>query len=417
MHTYKNLTASFLKNGYTENLNYFEFPYEWRNENAATAENLAQKIEEVRNESKISKVDLVAHSMGGLVARHYIESLDYANDIDQLITLGTPHLGAPEAYPKWEAGEFGIYLEDAILKKLFQVEAFHSGHFYLKDYIQEEVKSVGELLPVYDYLFKIPDDQMKEYPYDYPRNVFLENLNQEENVSKLSKVKFYNIVGDTGKNETISRFRVVDSFEDGMWIHGMPENFYKPYEEKGIEYDKGDRTVPLNSALVDYADKTEKMESSHSDLPTRSQCYVISELTGMDYAYCEYVSTSDRIKSILTFGIFSPIDIQIISPDGKWAGKNIENLPSEDEIEGSFYSGHDTENEFLTIPNPQNGEYQIITEGTGNGEFKIEIAKIAENENGEASEISNEISSVAQEGTIETKKINLQEDKILTEEE
>jgi pimeloyl-ACP methyl ester carboxylesterase len=416
MHTYKNLAASFLKNGYTANVNYFEFPYEWRNENAVTAEKLAQKIEEVRNESKISKVDLVAHSMGGLIARHYIESSNYDEDIDQLITLGTPHRGSPEAYLKWEAGEGFFTILDSIAKKLFQIEAFHSGHFYLKDYIQEEVKSVGELLPIYDYLFKISDDRMKEYPYDYPKNTFLENLNKEENVSKLSKVKFYNIVGDTGKDETISKFRVVDSFEDGMWIHGMPENFYKPYEEKGIEYVRGDRTVPLSSASVDYADKTEKLEHSHSDLPTKAQRYVISELTGMDYADCEYVSTSSRIRNLLTFGVFSPIDIQIISPDGKWAGKNIQNLKTA-EIPGAFYSGHDTENEFLTVPNPENGEYQIITEGTGNGEFKIEIAKISENENGEAFEISSEISGVAQEGITETIDINLQEDKILTEEE
>ena len=39
------------------------------------------------------RIDLIAHSMGGLVARVYLQQLGGARRVDRLITLGTPHQG------------------------------------------------------------------------------------------------------------------------------------------------------------------------------------------------------------------------------------------------------------------------------------------------------------------------------------
>ena len=43
------------------------------------------------------RIDLVAHSMGGLVARFYLQQLGGARRVDRLITLGTPHHGSHAA--------------------------------------------------------------------------------------------------------------------------------------------------------------------------------------------------------------------------------------------------------------------------------------------------------------------------------
>jgi len=43
------------------------------------------------------RIDLVAHSMGGLVARAYLQLLGGARRVDRLITLGTPHHGTHAA--------------------------------------------------------------------------------------------------------------------------------------------------------------------------------------------------------------------------------------------------------------------------------------------------------------------------------
>lgn len=44
------------------------------------------------------RIDLVCHSMGGLVARVYLESLGGSRRVDRCITLGTPHRGTYGAY-------------------------------------------------------------------------------------------------------------------------------------------------------------------------------------------------------------------------------------------------------------------------------------------------------------------------------
>jgi hypothetical protein len=42
----------------------------------------------------MGKVDILAHSNGGLLSRQYIQSMSYKNDINKLITFNTPHLGS-----------------------------------------------------------------------------------------------------------------------------------------------------------------------------------------------------------------------------------------------------------------------------------------------------------------------------------
>ena len=43
------------------------------------------------------RIDLVAHSMGGLVARFYVQQLGGERRVDRLVTLGTPHRGTHAA--------------------------------------------------------------------------------------------------------------------------------------------------------------------------------------------------------------------------------------------------------------------------------------------------------------------------------
>ena len=68
--------------------------------------NLMYEINEVeKNRGHCSKVNIVAHSMGGLIARRYVESKDfgfdyYGNDVDNLIMIGTPNHGTVVAN-KW----------------------------------------------------------------------------------------------------------------------------------------------------------------------------------------------------------------------------------------------------------------------------------------------------------------------------
>jgi pimeloyl-ACP methyl ester carboxylesterase len=82
--------------------NYFEFPYDWRRDNSASAQRLSRflsvRLTEWRKYAgQGAKVILVAHSMGGIVARYYLEALGGWKDCKALITFGTPFRGSVKA--------------------------------------------------------------------------------------------------------------------------------------------------------------------------------------------------------------------------------------------------------------------------------------------------------------------------------
>lgn len=61
------------------------------------AAELAEQIDAILAETHAEKVNIIAHSMGGLDARHVISVLGYGDRVASLITLGTPHRGTPVA--------------------------------------------------------------------------------------------------------------------------------------------------------------------------------------------------------------------------------------------------------------------------------------------------------------------------------
>ena len=88
-----------------------EFAYDWRLPVAFNAARLGDAVEAHlrrwrmhRMGSKDASVVLVAHSMGGLVARCFTETMDGASAVRQTVTLGTPFFGAVKAAYLLNAG-------------------------------------------------------------------------------------------------------------------------------------------------------------------------------------------------------------------------------------------------------------------------------------------------------------------------
>jgi hypothetical protein len=102
----------------TEGRNYFELPYDWRRDNRAAAWKLKRRAHEWLARWRQSsgngdaKLILVAHSMGGLVSRYFLECLEGWKDTRALITYGTPYRGSLNAVNTLANGEkhgpFGV---------------------------------------------------------------------------------------------------------------------------------------------------------------------------------------------------------------------------------------------------------------------------------------------------------------------
>lgn len=83
----------------------FVFAYDWRRSNAENSVALADYVGCIRKFfAPDTKVNILTHSMGGLLARRYI--LDNPGRANKLITIAAPWLGAPKANFVMETGQF-----------------------------------------------------------------------------------------------------------------------------------------------------------------------------------------------------------------------------------------------------------------------------------------------------------------------
>ncbi|MEU4089469.1 esterase/lipase family protein [Streptomyces aureus] len=72
-----------------ESLNYSPLTCDIR----TAAELLGRHIEEICERTGHDRVDIVGHSLGGLIARYYVQCLGGDTHVRTLVTLGTPHSG------------------------------------------------------------------------------------------------------------------------------------------------------------------------------------------------------------------------------------------------------------------------------------------------------------------------------------
>jgi pSer/pThr/pTyr-binding forkhead associated (FHA) protein/pimeloyl-ACP methyl ester carboxylesterase len=90
-----NRLGDYLESGlqYTRGVDLLEFPYDWRQDVRQSARKLGQAIESWEQQGPVT---IVAHSMGCLVSRYYVEVLGGRERVERLILLGGPHYGAPK---------------------------------------------------------------------------------------------------------------------------------------------------------------------------------------------------------------------------------------------------------------------------------------------------------------------------------
>jgi pimeloyl-ACP methyl ester carboxylesterase len=117
---------------------YLELPYDWRRDNRVAARRLQRLVDEKlhaqRQRNPDAKVILIGHSMGGLVARWYLECLGGWQDARALITLGTPHRGSLNAVD---------FLVNGFVKKLGPLKVADLSR------LLRSLTSVYQLLPIY----------------------------------------------------------------------------------------------------------------------------------------------------------------------------------------------------------------------------------------------------------------------------
>ncbi|MFA4937343.1 MAG: alpha/beta hydrolase [Patescibacteria group bacterium] len=164
---------------HTEGENLFIFPYDWRKSIKWNGEQLSYFIDSVNTWSKANQVNIVAHSMGGLIAKECVRSYD-KNRINQIIFVGTPHLGAPKIDYVLFMGDLNGLLGIAATKAIIKT-------------ISKNMPSAYQLMPSNNYL-----------------NTDL-NHGQSSNVELYNK--YFGTISNTGFNyEEIMAFHKTSTF-------------------------------------------------------------------------------------------------------------------------------------------------------------------------------------------------------------
>lgn len=219
--------------------NFFEFPYDWRLDNRISAQRLSsvakEGLEKWRSHYPDARLILITHSMGGLVARYFLEALGGWRDTKMLITLGTPHRGSVKALD---------FLVNGLSKKFGPVTLLDLTKFV------RSCPSVYQLLPIYPCVGETEEDlkridemeELGELDMDRARAGIEFHREIERAVEANSK----NVVYQSSRYKLLP---MVGTYQPTFLSALLTRDGIKPIETyKGETMLGGDGTVPRLSA-------------------------------------------------------------------------------------------------------------------------------------------------------------------------
>jgi pimeloyl-ACP methyl ester carboxylesterase/predicted GH43/DUF377 family glycosyl hydrolase len=286
------------------------FPYDWRKDVRQTAAQLEEYIQS--NVSDGEKINLVGHSMGGLVSRAYLEQFAASNKLSKLITVGSPHQGAPAAYAAWSGGEiwnnhflFRVYL--SLLLRNCQIRH----RITAKHAVREFVPSIQNMLPTYDFLINqsnvfIPYSSMVDKNNWLPNSLFSSPFYGVD-VGTISSTGFRTLESIKIRNRTFA------DIIRGLWTDGKPagKNFST----------QGDRIVLQSSAQVSGANNYDLSQYNldHTGIisspPALEQILSFLDLHVVNTAASRQFMSQEPDSALIVFG--SEADVTVKGNDRK----------------------------------------------------------------------------------------------------
>lgn len=247
---YDRLIGTFAKNGFQQEADYYVYAYDWRQTMPVQADLLKFFLDSKIKETQ-SELNFIAHSLGGLVVRSFLDKYGNKYNINKVITLGSPHLGTPLAYPIWEGGL--VEYNDKTIKLAIDTLLNYCQMKLAKDdksTIQALIPSMKDLFPVFPFLVNdmnelIPVSEMQN------QNLWLQNLNASPNNFVTTTISGNNI-------STLESIKIDNADAGDIWPDG------KPIEN--INTQAGDGTILLKSAVLPNFDSIVIDNQNHAQI-------------------------------------------------------------------------------------------------------------------------------------------------------
>src|SRR3989344_4194464 len=371
---YAGLVARFEVAGYVKNHDVFVAYYDWRHPNKQSAEEfLAPIIAQAKEQT--GQVDIVAHSMGGLLAQAYMDSDDYApGEIGKFVMLGTPNKGASEAYLPWEGGVLPKTWDWLFRGYVNWIE----GNLKIANHKQDIQNPAGyrlffpslqELLPSVPFISKDGGDATVS---GVDTNPLLQSLH--DNLANIINdgVDITTIAGSGGNTlgtvalagDPTPEDNALDRWRDGHPVEEVPLP----------NTDQGDETVLQSSALLGQNDIVVD-GVTHIQLPEHAQNQILEALGIEDSNPQQFIYQAP--KSLLGLAVLSPVSVAITGPDGKIVSAMQNDYGDDAYVSISSEEGADPANsagddpKVIILQNVPEGKYNVQLTGTGTGEYHV----------------------------------------------
>ena len=266
------------KKGYTVH----QFPYDWRKPIDITASQLHDFVEKKAADKRNKQFVFLAHSMGGLVVRRYLDLFGaQAEDrLDKLIMLGTPNRGSYLPFMAMK-GDFPIV----------KIAGFRYGGLEVRKVVQS-FSGLYELCPQ-SQIFGQPDIYKADYwNEDYINQQYLYAAQQfHQNINARLPEKMFLIA-----NRSLMTITRVEREQDG-----------NNWRYKFLGAKVGDGTVPFDSAYLQDIPTYETKADHGSIQKNNDVLFAIHDLINT-----RKTESLDRYKPTFNFGL---TELEEVDPD------------------------------------------------------------------------------------------------------
>lgn len=414
-----------LKN--TNNIDSYIYPYDWRLPVDSVINNgtkmgdgssvlLQNKLREMANGSPTGKVTIMAHSMGGLLTKRFIQTLPPADQalVDKVIFVAVPHIGTTEGAVSVLAGlslekPYGSLINQKYTRSL--AENMVTAHSLIPSakYFENgstpivfkpgAVELIPQLAMYGDNINTI--DEMQSfvtgadgredadfnnigYPNVSPGNVFSQAKDLHNNIDEYTLpagIEVYNISG-SGKSTPKAIVYDKYSFQSTDYINyrvgktNMGDGTVVSFSANNID--------TQNKYFVDLYNynKDNNLNHDHKTItgiePVKNLLTsIITESINQNINYVGNVP-NNTVANMLTVGMHSPVDVHLYDTNGRHTGPVYVEVNGEivrfieENIPNSEYNEY---GESKYIDAPYNANYVLKLDGYASGTFTLDIQK------------------------------------------
>ena len=398
------LIDEFMAQGYnanegSEDQTFYTFPYDWRygasgiypkpddvsQIDITNSVLLARQIEELAKISPTGRVDVIAHSLGGLIAKKYVLENGIPK-IGKLVFLGVPNLGAPLAGRALIAGtDFGVFgLNPQELKKISQNMPAAYDLLPSKSYFSAK----GSWLRIVKETDRSGISESKNFDWTQTQ-IYLAGAGAN-NIAITNAANIHSDEFDGDAIHEIMASKNIDSYNIAGCRSATFSTLLDMQDKKGVhrhydffEFANGDDTVPFESANRKLAKDENTFyvrDAKHGQMP--SAAGIRQKIAGIisgnnislpnnkiitrdqllnDYRLCRLMGIALRIDS--------PLAIEVLDQDGNII-ENVTGVGPKNEIPGAMFEANNGK-KFVYLPQNEDQQYKIKLQGEGDGFFTL----------------------------------------------